>query len=282
MLLLALDTSTRQASLALCTEDELLGEYTWHVGNNHSVELLKRIQRITAECNSTMKDIDVVAVATGPGSFNGVRVALSTAKALAFALQKPIVGVSTLDIIAAQQQHWSGPICSILEAGRSELYAACYTFDKTHDTNGDIIYRMRQLSDYLLRSPQLLADYLWEQADTWFGLPGKRELPLFLFCGEINPASRQALYAQMQEKCVFVNSVQAARRASVLAMLALQQMRDGKEDNPMLLEPLYLRRPSITTSTRKRPLLGGTSNRPADHSPTGPGETEREEGALRH
>ncbi len=94
MLLLALDTSTRQASLALCTGDELLGEYTWHVGNNHSVELLERLQRLAAECHRTMQDIEAVAVATGPGSFNGVRVALSAAKTLAFALQKPLVGVS--------------------------------------------------------------------------------------------------------------------------------------------------------------------------------------------
>jgi tRNA threonylcarbamoyladenosine biosynthesis protein TsaB len=282
MLLLALDTSTRQASLAICTEDELLGEYTWHVGNNHSVELLARIQRIIAECNKTMQDIDVLAVATGPGSFNGVRVAVSAAKAFAFSLHKPIVGVGTLDIIAAQQQHWHGPICSILEAGRSELYAACYTVDKTGNSNGDIIYSMRKLSDYLLLSPQQLTSYLQEQASTWFGVPGERELPLFLFCGEISLASRQALFAQMQEKCVFVNGLQATRKASVLAMLALQRLHDGKEDNPMLLEPLYLRRPSITTSTRKQPLLGGISNRPADHSPTGPSKTEREEGALRH
>jgi len=65
-------------------------------------------------------------------------------------------------------------------------------------------------------------------------------------------------------------------------MLALQRLHDGKEDNPMLLEPLYLRRPSITTSARKQPLLGGISNRPAGHSPTGTSKTEREEGALRH
>ena len=89
MLLLALDTSTRQASLAICTEDELLGEYAWHVGSNHSVELLDRIQRIIVECNKTMQEIDVVAVATGPGSFNGVRVAVSAAKALAFPCKNP-------------------------------------------------------------------------------------------------------------------------------------------------------------------------------------------------
>src|SRR6266550_2142908 len=108
MLLLALDTSTRQASVSLCDEQTLLGEYTWQIGNNHSVELLERIQRLVVECGSSMQVIDCVAVATGPGSFNGVRVAVATAKALAFALQKPLVGVSTLEIIAAQQRQWAG------------------------------------------------------------------------------------------------------------------------------------------------------------------------------
>jgi tRNA threonylcarbamoyladenosine biosynthesis protein TsaB len=282
MLLLALDTSTRQASLALCTENELLGEYTWHVGNNHSVELLERIHRIVAECNITMQDIDAVAVATGPGSFNGLRVALSVAKALAFSLQKPLVGISTLEIIAAQQQHWQGPVCSIMEAGRSELFAACYAFDKTSNSDGYINDRMRQLGDFFLLSPQLLATTLQEHASAWFGIPGERELPLFLFCGEISLASRQMLFTQMQEKCVFVNKVQSSRHASVLAMLARQRILDGKIDSPLLLEPLYIRRPSITTSTRKQPLLGGKSDGPTGHSPQGPGQTEREQGALRH
>ncbi len=282
MLLLALDTSTRQASVALSTENELLGEYTWHVGNNHSVELLERIQRIAAECNRTMQDIDAVAVATGPGSFNGVRVAVSVAKTLAFSLQKPLVGISTLDIIAAQQQHWQGPVCSIMEAGRSELYAACYTFDKTSNSEGEINYSMRQLSDFFLLSPQHLASNLQEQANIWFGIPGERELPLFLFCGEITLTSRQMLFTQMQEKCFFVNTVQSSRHASILAMLALQRLYIGNVDDPLMLEPLYIRRPSITTSTRKQALLGGKSNRPAGHSPQGPGQTEREQGALRH
>ena len=282
MLLLALDTSTRQASLALCSEEELLGEYTWHVGNNHSVELLMRIQRLFTECGKVMQDIDAVAVATGPGSFNGLRVALSTAKALAFGLKKPIVGVSTLDIIAAQQRQWNGPICTLLEAGRAELYAACYRSDKVVSEDGEVTYRLQQLGDYVLMSPQLVGSYLHEQGNSWLGVPGEREVPSFLCCGEISAASRTALFAQMQGKCSFVSNVQAIRHASVLAMLALQRMHDGTEDDPLLLEPLYLRRPSITTSTRKQPLLGGKSHRPADQSPTGLNTTEREEGALRH
>jgi tRNA threonylcarbamoyladenosine biosynthesis protein TsaB len=288
MLLLALDTSTRHASVALCTEQTLLAEYTWQVGNNHSVELLERIQRLFAECGTTMQALDAVAVATGPGSFNGLRVALTTAKSLAFALQKPLVGVSTLDIIAAQHRDWHGPICAILEAGRSELYVACYTgytvalsasdnHDENDDTNDHLPWHMQRLGDYLVQSPQEVSTLLQEQIGQWLGVPGERELPTVLFCGEISDTSQQALRLSMQSKSIFVGPIESTRHASILAILASQRIQHGQEDDPLVLEPLYLRRPSITTSTRKQPLLGGKSHRPAGHS-----QTEREEGALRH
>jgi len=281
MLLLALDTSTRQASIALCSESDLYGEYTWHVGNNHSVELLENVRRLVAECQVRLPQIDAVAVATGPGSFNGVRVALATAKALAFSLGKSLVGVSTLDILAARQQHWPGPVCAVLEAGRSELYAACYRFDEQRSSSGDITYGMRRQSDYLLLAPQQLASYLQEQAGGWRAESEDTQRKPLLFCGELSVASRQALcasvYTSMQEECRFVCGMQASRQASVLAMLALQRLHEGKVDDPLVLEPLYLRRPSITKSARKQPLLdGGTQSR------TDQTTTEREEGALRH
>lgn len=285
MLLLALDTSTRQASVALCTEQTVLGEYTWQVGNNHSVELLERIQRLFAECGTTMQALDAIAVATGPGSFNGLRVALTTAKSLAFALQKPLVGISTLDSIAAQHCDWDGPICAVLEAGRSELYAACYTFEHTfeqtageeREENGDMQPTMRRLSDYLVQLPKEVSTLLHEQVGQWLGVPGERELPTTLFCGEISDASRLALRTHMQSKHIFAGPIASTRHASVLASLAIRQIQRGRVDDPLVLEPLYIRRPSITTSTRKQPLLGGKSNRPAGQS-----QTEREEGALRH
>ena len=247
MLLLALDTSTRQASVALCSEDDLYAEYTWRIGNNHSVELLTSIQRLFAESTIALQQIDAVAVATGPGSFNGVRVALATAKTLAFALKKPLVGVSTLDCIAAQQQHWMGSICAVLEAGRSELYAACYVFEKQHKGDGSICYTMQHLSEYLLLTPLQLEEQLHEQV----------EASSFLFCGELSATSRQVLHAQMGEQSRFVSSIEAARPASTLATLAQQRLNRGEVDDPLLLEPLYLRRPSITTSTRKQALLSG-------------------------
>jgi len=282
MLLLALDTSTRSASIALCSRDECISEYTWFANGNHSVDLLGHIQQMTAECKISMPQIDAIAVATGPGSFNGVRVALATAKALSFSLKKPLVGISTLEIIASQQQHCRGPVCAILEAGRSELYAACYLFDESLDSNGELHYRARQLGDYLLFLPQQLAAYMQEQSPSWFDSTFQAEdaglsVPPFLFCGEISEASRQALHAALPEQSHFVRGVFSMRHATTLAALALQRLHEGKEDDPLVLEPLYLRRPSITTSTRKRPLLGGTFQRP-----TGQPTTEREEGALRH
>ena len=277
MLLLALDSSTRQASIALCTENTLSGEYAWQVGNNHSVELLERIQRLVTECGHTMQSIEAIAVATGPGSFNGLRVALATAKALAFALRVPLVGISTLDIIAAQQQQWRGPICAALEAGRGDLYAACYLFDESGEA-GQLNYDIRRLTDYLLEAPAQLKEYLQAHLNEWAGVPGERELPPILFCGEMGEASRAALSAQLPEG-VFLTPLQSTRHAVTLAALAFHQFQSGIADDPLLLEPLYLRRPSITTSARKQPLLGGggKTHRSGDLT-----QTEREEGALQY
>ncbi|MBE3559831.1 MAG: tRNA (adenosine(37)-N6)-threonylcarbamoyltransferase complex dimerization subunit type 1 TsaB [Ktedonobacteraceae bacterium] len=277
MLLLALDTSTNQSSVALCSEDLVYGEQTWYSANNHSVELLCNIQRLLEACNMTMQQLDALAVATGPGSFNGVRVALAAAKSFAFVLHKPLVGISTLECVASGQQMWRGPVCALLEAGRSELYAACYRFKEVQDESGTLFFIAEQLGDYLLLAPQQLVTYLQEQAGIWPTAVGERYLPPLLFCGEISEASHRVLRSQLQERCFFADGISSTRRASVVAMLAFQRLHAGKVQDPLALEPLYLRRPSITKSTRKQPLLGGTTPQS-----TGNSTTEREEGALRH
>lgn len=254
MLLLALDTSTRQASVALCDEERLSGEFTWHVGNNHSVELLERVQRLFAEGDLALSAVDGLAVATGPGSFNGVRVAVAAAKTLAFALRKPLVGVSTLEIAAAQYQQWSGPVCALQEAGRAELYAACYLFESQQNA-GVVTYCPRQLGAYQVLAPHALAEYLREQITPQLSAAG--HAALYLFCGEISVSSRQALLELMPEQACFGPTLQSVRRASVLASLARQRLAGQQVDDPLLLEPLYIRRPSITSSKRKQPLLGG-------------------------
>jgi tRNA threonylcarbamoyladenosine biosynthesis protein TsaB len=273
MLLLALDTSTRQASVALCDEERLYSEYTWQVGNNHSVELLERIQHLLAEGGIVLSALDGLAVATGPGSFNGVRVAVATAKTLAFALRKPLVGISTLEISAAQFSHWPGPICSLLEAGRSEVYAACYL---GADPESAKSLSLRQLGDYRLLAPQDLARYLEDQISPMLEESGTS----YLFCGEMNESTRQALVQNMAGPIRYSPALQATRHASTLARLAHQRFAEQRLDDPLLLEPLYLRRPSITSSVRKQPLLGNKRDRSDQQNDQH--STEREEGALRY
>jgi tRNA threonylcarbamoyladenosine biosynthesis protein TsaB len=255
MLLLALDTSTRYSSVALCSESEFFGEYTWYSGNNHSIELFEYTQRLCVQAQVSLQQVELIAVAIGPGSFNGVRVALAMAKALAFALQKPLVGVSTLDILAFQQCAYGvqRPVCALLEAGRSEIYAASYMFDELRGASGELSYRLKRLGDYLLVTPQQLVAYLQEHAPDWFG---SAQFPTVLFCGEIGPHTHQALYSALPQHSLFIKGAQAARRAVSLAAIALQRVHEGHIDDPLTLEPLYLRRPSITKSTRKQPLLG--------------------------
>jgi tRNA threonylcarbamoyladenosine biosynthesis protein TsaB len=278
MLLLALDTSTRYSSIALCSDSEFFGEYTWYSGNNHNVELFEYTQRLCAQAQVSLQQVELIAVAIGPGSFNGVRVALATAKALAFALRKPLVGMSTLDIVAFQQYTYGiqRPVCAILEAGRSEVYAASYMFDELHGAHGELSYRMKRLSDYLLVTPQQLVAYLQEHAPDWFMPAEERPFPTIVFCGEISLNTQQALHSSLPQHSLFVKGAQASRRASSLAAMALQQVREGHTDDPLALEPLYLRRPSITKSARKQPLLDDTTQRSTNQQ-TG----EREDGALR-
>ncbi len=278
MLLLALDTSTRQASIALCTEQRLYGEYTWQVGNNHSVELLERIRRLCAECDVPLSALDGLAVATGPGSFNGVRVAVATARTLAFALVKPLVGISSLEITAAQFRSWPGPICALLEAGRAEFYTACYRFVSQEPQAGTLA-EVQRLGDYQVFSAEQLAGYLRDQP-AFVQVDAQAPSPVYLFCGEISATSRQALMQSMGDSLAFAPPLQAVRHASTLATLAYRRFAEKRLDDPLLLEPLYVRRPSITASTRKQPLLGSSAMTKGYQNDQH--NTERGEGALRH
>ena len=286
MRLLALDTSTRYASIALVTEGEDAGtsgdygEYTWYTGNNHNVDILEYMQRLLDECDVTFQDLDGICVATGPGSFNGVRVAVATAKTLAFTLQKPLLGISTLDVIAAQQRHASHLVCSLLEAGRGDLYAACYRFVPQVDDNGMLNLSLNRQSEYLMLPSAQVVEHiasLLKTSETNESQVDERANKV-LFCGELSHISRQTLHEALPEQSLFVGRNQSMRHASVLASLGWQRLQEGQTDDPLLLEPLYLRRPSITTSTRKQPLLGATEHSTQQSAV----QSEREEGALHH
>ena len=131
MLILALESSAKAASAALARDGELISMDFRNNGLTHSKTLLPMAEALLAQAQLTMRDLDAVAVAHGPGSFTGIRIGVSTAKGLCWGAEKPAIGVSTLEAMA-----WNGEtapagsiLCCAMDARRSQVYNALFTFE---------------------------------------------------------------------------------------------------------------------------------------------------------
>lgn len=221
-MLLAIDTSTDTASLALVQDSQVLAELTWRCEQNHSVELLPRLADLLGRSKSSLQSINCIIVAKGPGSFNGLRVGVSTAKGLAFSLGIPIIGISTLEVEAYQHAETNLPICPIFNAGRGEIATA--------------IYQMKDNEWY-----QIVGEHITTVETLCSQITTKT-----LFCGEFVTAIAGELKKQLKRKAIISSSTARLRRAGFLAELGQQRLAAGNYDNPATLHPLYLRRPPIT------------------------------------
>lgn len=123
---LAIDTTNNVLGIAIVEEKAVIGEYITNLKKNHSVRAMPAIERLLHDCDLTPKDIEKVIVATGPGSYTGVRIGVSIAKTMAWALQVPIVGVSSLEILAANGRYFDGLISPIFDARRGQVYTGLY------------------------------------------------------------------------------------------------------------------------------------------------------------
>jgi tRNA threonylcarbamoyladenosine biosynthesis protein TsaB len=126
MLILAIDTSTRTASISLLKNDEILSEIFINLGVNHSIVLLPALYDLCRLSCIEPSSIDLFVCTIGPGSFTGLRVGASTVKGLALAAGKPVVGVSTLDALAFNLIGSNMLICPILDAKKNQVYTALY------------------------------------------------------------------------------------------------------------------------------------------------------------
>jgi tRNA threonylcarbamoyl adenosine modification protein YeaZ len=219
---LAIDTSSSMASLSLSENNRLLAEMTWECEQNHTVQLLPHLNILLQSTAKTVKDITCIAVARGPGSFNGLRVGISTAKGLSYSLGVPVIGISTLEAESWQFAFSGLPVCAVHNAGRSEIAAAIYQ------------YRRKQW--------QRLAE---EHITTVDGLLGSISVKT-VFCGEYVAQIREELMNRLKTKAVIPPQSALPRRAFFLAELGENRLADGQCDAPAALQPLYLRRPQIT------------------------------------
>ena len=126
MKILALDSTAKVASVALCEDEQLLGELTLNNGNTHSQTLLPMVEFLLNKFDLSPLDIDLFATAAGPGSFTGVRIGVATLKGLLFGQEKPCAGVSTLEALAFNLCDHDGLICPVMNARRAQVYNALF------------------------------------------------------------------------------------------------------------------------------------------------------------
>lgn len=128
-MLLAIDTSTRYAGVALCEEGRVLSSRCWRSSVNHTAELMPAVDQILRSHGLTPGDLSGIAVALGPGGFSALRVGMSVVKGFAFTTGAPVVGVGTLDLEAHPYLQSGLPVCAILDAGRKEVASALFGRD---------------------------------------------------------------------------------------------------------------------------------------------------------
>ncbi|MGH2448457.1 MAG: tRNA (adenosine(37)-N6)-threonylcarbamoyltransferase complex dimerization subunit type 1 TsaB [Chloroflexota bacterium] len=216
MALLAIDTSGDEAAVAVAGDDRVLEAAVWTSQGNHSSSLMPAIARLLRTQNIDIDQIDRLVVAIGPGSFSGIRVGLAAGKGLALALSIPLVGVSTLDAIAAEAATASTRVWALMPAGRGRLYAARY------DGNEDIA------QEYLAVMPPDLAERIQEDD---------------VLVGEGAPLLAQNLQ-QRGKVARMVETPGMDARVGHLVRLGRRRLLRGEGLNWRTLEPLYLRRSS--------------------------------------
>lgn len=230
-MILALDTSTEYASIALYLPGQgVIAEQTWRSGREQTTQLLPAVQGLMSLVEIDTGKLAGVAVATGPGSYSGVRVGISTAKMLAFSLGIKLWGVPSLDVLAYSQAAVTAAlVCAMLSLGRGRYGWAVFR------TRGA---RWQRLTDYANNTIPEIAAHVAQM--------GTEARIASMFCGEIDEAAASQIREIMGNAASIAPAATGLRRAGYLAELALQRSQRGEADDPATLQAIYLQ-PKIET-----------------------------------
>ena len=218
-MILAIDTATRWTGLALHDGSAVIAEHGWRSTNTQTVEVAPSIERMLARAAVPAESLKGIAVALGPGSYTGLRIGLGLAKGMALAHQTPLIGVPTLDIVAAALPQMPGALVVIAEAGRRRITAGIYAWQAAQGW----------------QAPDLPSNTTWEV------LLEQLEPPAVL-TGEIAPRAMKQIRAAGKGLRA-VRAVDRVRRAGYLAEVGWQRLRKGMVDNAAELTTIYLREP---------------------------------------
>lgn len=219
MKILALDTSTPSGSVALLEGDRIIAEWTLSSAQTHNRRLLLSIDSLLRLPPWQIEQIDLFAATVGPGSFTGIRIGLTTAKTLAWSLDKPFVGIVSLDALAAPFRFTQYPVCALIDARKKEVFSAVYQ------------------PQYPDQGPTMQTDYHVGPPE---GVISRVKEPT-IFCGDgwllYRDLFREALGPLAMSAPAPLNVI----RASFVGDLARMKFLAGKTEDSMMSVPLYIR-----------------------------------------
>lgn len=221
MRILALDTSTNVASVAILEDDVIIGEYSCNKGKTHSQRLMPMIQSLFEKVGLCATDMDAFSASIGPGSFTGLRIGVTTVKSMAFAAGKPVISVYTLDALAYNLPMSKALICPIIDARNSQVFTAIYRF---------VNDKLERLTDYLGIHINELVDII---------RPMGGEIVLL---GDASSMHRDYFAMELGERLCIAPPNTSFAKASSVAVLARNAFVDGKLESSYEMVPFYLRK----------------------------------------
>lgn len=216
--MLAIETSTMVGGVAIMDDDNLIAESRINVKVTHSERLMGAIDHMLMQSGLKIDDIDVFAIAIGPGSFTGLRVGLSTVKGLVYATGKRLVSVSTLEAFAWNIPFAKYQVCPLLDARKREVYAGIFKWTDAGFT--------RAMNEQTIKIDNLLS--------------GINEPTLFL--GEGALLYKPDIEANLGNMAVFAHPQVMVPSPSNVAHLGMIKAKRGEFEDPIRLVPLYLRK----------------------------------------
>lgn len=244
MIILAIDSSSKVATVALMKDGKLLGEITLNDKKEHSVILMTIIQNLLNNNNLNVDDIDGYVVSKGPGSFTGLRIGMATIKGLSFGSNKPYVSVSSLDALALSVANFDGIICPIMDALRNSVYT-CLFKGYSPLTNSSQIKEKTELSNSL----EKLSDYTALDIDELIEII-KTKKEKVIFIGDGVDKYKNYLIENCPN-CYFPPNHLNLVRASSLGEIGSELLRNGNFDDPNSA-PFYLKKPQAEREYEQR------------------------------
>ncbi|MBQ8828039.1 MAG: tRNA (adenosine(37)-N6)-threonylcarbamoyltransferase complex dimerization subunit type 1 TsaB [Clostridia bacterium] len=239
MLTLCIDTSCNTAGVSICENGIIISEISINDRNTHSVKLMPAVDYLFKIAGKDVSDLDLIAVVNGPGSYTGLRIGVSAAKAISYSADVPVVGVNTLDFLAYSAACADdGYICPVIDARNTHMYFALYNIQK----------------DGCVRKTERIIEYGAMPADEMCEVVKSKTQSPVLFIGDGVIANRELLKQLFGENFIEADSYQVLGRVSFAAKIAediYQSKKDIEDFSAEALDVYYLRTPRISAPKKR-------------------------------